>query len=135
MRKVQAQSIRIALRDAVSPVIYRRGVEYYREGLVERWWRDDQNGLLVITGEVRGSKRYEVTLEFDVDNEDLIEVSCSCPYDDVCKHIVALGLTFADSLEQEDKPRTAPTSRETDEWRGTAGGCPGLCKTLAQVHD
>ncbi|RPH37553.1 hypothetical protein EHM92_02380, partial [bacterium] len=105
---VSAHTIRDALRDITSPVIYRRGVEYYRDGLVERWQVEEEDGFLFVTGKVRGSKRYEVTLEFDTENEVFGELWCSCPYDEICKHIVALGLEYADSLEKEDKPARRP---------------------------
>ncbi len=71
------------LRHASSTEIFKRGKEYWHRGRVEAI-RQKGNYLEV---NVRGSKRYTVTLH--VDNKKLI-AGCTCPYEgEQCKHVVA----------------------------------------------
>jgi len=91
--------IRRALRQKAESHIYSRGLDYWRSGQVRKWSAHNSDGILVITGKVEGGEIYEVALEFDVEKEKFIKLSCDCPYWDVCKHEVAIGLAFADSLE------------------------------------
>lgn len=55
-----------------------------------------------IAGTVRGSENYDVSFVYDPQNEEFEEADCSCPYGAICKHIVALGLAYAESLSQHE---------------------------------
>jgi hypothetical protein len=105
---VLAHRIRSALRRIAGPLIYARGEDYYLTDSVEFWRRKDGDPVVDITGKVRGTRLYNVTLGFDVHNEEFVAFWCSCPYEDVCKHIVAMGLAFAASLEEEEAPIRHP---------------------------
>ena len=70
---------------------YQRGQYYYDSGAVISLWQRGQNLQALVSGsEV---KPYRVAIDFN--QENLENVSCSCPYDyeGWCKHIVAVLLT------------------------------------------
>ena len=71
-----------------SATIYRRGVEYYREGRVHLRVRDEHELVSVVDGE----ELYNVGVHFD-DEGRVTDSFCTCPYfrtmDCTCKHIVA----------------------------------------------
>lgn len=94
------KTIQQALHDATEPQIYSRGVDYFRRGRVLRWQasEDQEEGTIIVTARVRGSEMYTVALGFDTRDAVFSDLDCSCPYGDACKHIVAVGLTFAESL-------------------------------------
>lgn len=103
-------TFRRALRNAVESHIYGRGQQYYRDGLVGEWSSSEtaaKAGILRISGQVIGGDIYDVTLNFDVEHEEFTELTCTCPYWDACKHSVALGLAFADSLQKDFTPPAA----------------------------
>lgn len=94
--------IQQALEDETEPQIYSRGVAYFQSGRVLQWQADDdqEENAIMITGEVRGSEMYTVVLGFHIREAVFFNLDCSCPYGDVCKHIIAVGLTFAESLRK-----------------------------------
>ena len=102
---LDSRSVIRALKSEAEPHIYARGRDYIRRRLVKEWSAEEgEDGQSVeVTGRVRGSDLYEVTLNFAFNGEDC-SFECSCPYDDTCKHIVALGLTFAQSMGNEQEP-------------------------------
>ncbi len=82
-------------------VIYRRGREYYTRGLVKEVSFDtSQNTVSAI---VKGGEKYSVRI-FSEDDE--VKGSCSCPYEDVCKHIIAV-MIFISEKGIEEKPESA----------------------------
>jgi len=107
------KSAQQALRNEVTSNIYSRGVGYFRAGKVKKWSteEDGTNGTIIVTGAVRGAELYEVVLTYDPLENVFTALDCSCPYEASCKHAVALGLAFADSL-LGDHPKT-PRIRET----------------------
>ena len=94
------KTIQRALKNETEPHIYSRGVSYFQGGRVLQWQAgdDQEDDTINITGKVRGSDMYTVIMEFDTRDETFVDLVCTCPYGDVCKHIVAVGLTFAESL-------------------------------------
>jgi uncharacterized Zn finger protein len=86
-RSLQADDI----RDCCSPAIYRRGEEYFEEDAVERITYNDTKTLLKAT--VCGGDDYTVTIAL---RDGEVSGSCTCPYGDECKHIVATLLCAAD---------------------------------------
>ncbi len=75
-----------------------RGREYFFDGKVRDLAHlDEKAGQVLVTGRVMGSKWYIVTLRIDSEHDKITRYSCSCPYDlgGACKHIVALGLAYA----------------------------------------
>lgn len=80
--------------------IYHRGESYYRSGHVEslKAFTTKNEGQLALRGEVVGSDDYHVSFVFDLKNGQFNRFDCSCPYGANCKHEVALGLEFLESL-------------------------------------
>ncbi len=93
------------------PIIYKRGLDYYKQELVELVSFDiyRQNAEFI----VKGTEDYKVQFYDFLTGE--ITALCSCPYaltNTYCKHIIAAGLTLKELLEnelskyQEDIPKT-----------------------------
>ena len=81
---------------------WQRGSAYYQDGYVSQICQRGQS----ITAQVRGSRSYRVTVNFDA--EGLSSAGCSCPYDwgGYCKHIVA---TLLMCLHQPQKVQLRPS--------------------------
>ena len=81
---------------------WQRGLVYYQDGCVNQICQRGQS----ITAQVRGSRSYRVTVNFDA--EGLSSASCSCPYDwgGYCKHIVA---TLLICLHEPHKVQLCPS--------------------------
>ena len=83
----------------VDSKIYRRGLDYYRSGMVECV---DWDGSYA-TAEVCGSEEnpYLVEIGFSDDGE-IEDWSCDCPYEwgPVCKHVVAALLALRRDSEK-----------------------------------
>jgi superfamily II DNA or RNA helicase len=94
-----AKQIKAALHEASASHIYHRGWEYAHDGHVThgQFAEDPSSGTLRLEGIVRGTRSYEAVVIFDAKRGGLKEYQCSCPYDNICKHIIALGLAFADA--------------------------------------
>lgn len=120
-----SKDIKQALKNEVESRIYSRGSGYFRDGQVRKMSikNDKKDGaLIVISGEVEGSETYDVALEYDAENNEFWEMECTCPYGDTCKHMVALGLAFADWVEKNPQEaealaegKTAKALKQTDE--------------------
>jgi uncharacterized Zn finger protein len=67
--------------------IYLRGVEYFNSHLVKNVEYSPDENMLKAT--VKGGEKYNV--EIFEHNKEILG-SCTCPYEGVCKHIVALLL-------------------------------------------
>jgi len=92
--KISEQTI----RRLCSPVIYKRGVEYFNEGRVHLKKKEQQSVTAVIDGEAV----YSTSIKFS-DEGSVDYCFCTCPYFEtmgsVCKHIVAAALQFKSELE------------------------------------
>lgn len=75
------------IRKSCSATIYKRGMEYFREGRVHLRKREDN----LITAVVDGDELYNVQIKLD--DEGIADCFCTCPYyetmNSMCKHIVA----------------------------------------------
>ncbi|MCI5604928.1 MAG: DEAD/DEAH box helicase [Clostridia bacterium] len=75
------------IKKSCSSTIYKRGMEYFREGRVHLRKREDK----LITAVVDGDELYNVQIKLDDDN--ITDFFCTCPYyetmNTMCKHIVA----------------------------------------------
>lgn len=98
---ITSSDVRKSIRQSANSRIYSRGLQYYKYGNVKKWSavQDKHGHVIVIGGEVRGSDLYDVSMAFNVDELEIDDISCTCPYGGICKHVVALGLTYANSLE------------------------------------
>lgn len=92
------------LRQLVSPEIFRRGAGYHQAGRVHHLLREG-NG---ITASVLGQELYRTRLQL----VSPYHSSCTCPYEDTCKHVVALGLAWLDRERKPvDRARTSSASQ------------------------
>lgn len=115
---ISKKVFRKALKRAAQPRIFSRGLWYFRYGRVKEWSaKEDATGKAwIITGKVKGGRIYDVSLGYDPEAEKFFDVACACPYEGVCKHIVALGLAFAESLNEQVKSvEVSRTKSATDE--------------------
>ncbi|MCD8166348.1 MAG: SWIM zinc finger family protein [Bacteroides sp.] len=78
----------------------KRGELYFEQGYVGRIRKID-SGTYEAT--VRGSDDYAV--EIELENDQVIDYFCDCPYDfgPVCKHIVAVLFALRESKEENDE--------------------------------
>lgn len=79
---------------------YERGLEYYRNGMVDDLLISQEDDRYHLTCTVRGSSVYQVSLYISAQGlEGGVAAYCSCPrFQDVhiCKHIAAAMLAFSD---------------------------------------
>ncbi|MBR3315412.1 MAG: DEAD/DEAH box helicase [Atopobiaceae bacterium] len=117
-----AQSGMIAAikREAALASTYARGSELFRLGEVSSVTSapdPDLPGIINVTGKVWGSSSepYSVMVVFDFDNDLVYDHVCDCPahakYDGMCKHSVALALTYLASRGYSGMPQ--PTKGAT----------------------
>lgn len=75
------------IRKSCSSTIYKRGMEYFREGRVHLKKREEK----LITSLVDGDELYNVQIKLD--DNGITDFFCTCPYyetmNSMCKHIVA----------------------------------------------
>jgi uncharacterized Zn finger protein len=92
--------------------IYHRGKEYYKSGTVnEAAYNSTKTSLKTV---VEGNSNYTVKITLE-DGE--VSGSCTCPYDDVCKHIVATLLYAIDSdSEFEIIPESKSEENQTKQY-------------------
>lgn len=85
------------IRNRSTDAVFERGETYRSEGRIQHL---DRFGDLV-TATVRGSKLYDVTVEFCGRS---IDTQCTCPYDGSgdCKHVVAVLLGIAASPPRDE---------------------------------
>ena len=114
-----------AIRRSCSATIYKRGMEYFREGRVHLKKRSDS----LITAVVDGENMYNVSVQLD-DNGSITDSFCTCPYYETmhstCKHIVA-ALRQRMAEQEEDSGLLS-----SDENNRIA---VGLCRSFAGKPD
>jgi hypothetical protein len=83
------------IRDCCTSAIYKRGEDYFDSGAILRLTFNKEKTLLRAT--VEGDEEYTVTLKLA---DGKVSGACTCPYAEVCKHIVATIL-YANDDESE----------------------------------
>lgn len=86
-----------ALEDWAGEKIFKRGKDYFLKNRVSNLVVADDAKLLATVG---GSRNY--ISSFYLDENDGLTGECTCPYDDICKHIVAVALA-ARAILQENR--------------------------------
>ncbi|MBP2639078.1 MAG: Bacterial helicase associated [Firmicutes bacterium] len=98
--------------EAALTTSYSKGLACYRAGDVKklrffptgRWFE----------ARVKGSKWYDITIDFD-ENHELLHYSCTCPayynYEGACKHIVAVLKAIQNNWHHYFRPLPAPMTR------------------------
>ncbi|HEM49006.1 MAG TPA: hypothetical protein ENO27_02230, partial [Caldithrix sp.] len=91
------------LKNRVPDIIFKQGLDYFKEGRVKiKQW-----DTFSVLASVQGTYPYIVRLSAD---ERTFEATCTCPYNYTCKHAVAVALKVIDeqtSKEQEIKADSA----------------------------
>jgi non-specific serine/threonine protein kinase len=73
------------LRERVPEIIFKQGLDYYKQGRVKITNHDHSS----VIASVQGSNLYVVRLTADT---RLFESVCTCPHNYICKHVVAVAL-------------------------------------------
>lgn len=94
------------LEDWAGEIIFHRGTEYFMKKRVSDLAVTKDARLLAT---VAGTRKYVSALYLDGDGEPAGD--CTCPYDGVCKHIVALALAAREALLQK---KTLPLCDDLD---------------------
>ena len=100
----QAQLLQQSLREYSNSVIFRRGETYFKEQRVSGVkYRQGEGDRIEVTGSVKGSRIYKATVTVHTSDYSVSDVGCNCPYaaEDVCKHIIALGLFVVEALTND----------------------------------
>ena len=72
----------------VGKTIFDRGVQYAQNGRVVDLLVDPSEGISAL---VEGNDTYEVAIS---EGNQQLEFHCDCPYEGICKHIVAVLLCY-----------------------------------------
>jgi superfamily II DNA or RNA helicase len=122
-----------AVQEASSEPVYRRGIQYYRRKKVLKYEETDSGES--VEALVIGSEPQPYKVVVTLDGQGAFKAECSCPYfEEVCKHSVAVLLTFIAKrhpgmrfdLSEPERPRDgaeekAPKAKELlDDPRGAA---------------
>ncbi len=84
------------LKDRVPDIIFRQGMDYYKDGRVKiKQWDN-----LSVLASVQGTYPYIVRLSVD---ERSFDATCTCPYNYVCKHAVAVALKVIEDQAVTDQ--------------------------------
>ena len=107
---INANALQKSLESDTDREVYLRALDYSKRNLVRKWSvkEDAVHETIMVTGEVRGTFLYRAMIEFDTKNQAVCAHSCDCPYDDeeCCKHSIALGLAYIQSLENNKTKET-----------------------------
>ncbi len=94
------------LKDRVPDIIFKQGLEYYKQGRVKIKQMDNMSVLAT----VQGTYPYIVRLTM---NDQSFESTCTCPYNYTCKHVVAVALKIIEEQNmQEDE-----SAQGAQDWR------------------
>ncbi|MBN2423756.1 MAG: SNF2 helicase associated domain-containing protein [Calditrichaceae bacterium] len=94
------------LKNRVPDIIFRQGLEYFKEGRVQiKQW---DNFSVLAT--VQGTYPYVVRLTAD---ERSFDATCTCPYNYICKHAVAVALKLIEDQTSAEQAKTTDAAN----WR------------------
>ncbi len=93
------------MRERVPEIIFKQGLEYYKNGKVRitNW---DHSSVIA---SVQGTHPYVVRLS---SSDRFFEAVCTCPYNYVCKHAVAAALAVIEDWGHEDEMEPSSNWRE-----------------------
>ncbi|PIQ68998.1 MAG: hypothetical protein COV91_01225 [Candidatus Taylorbacteria bacterium CG11_big_fil_rev_8_21_14_0_20_46_11] len=95
-----AKQMERKLRGYFESHIFARGKDYFQSGAVDTLAvLKQKDATIQVKATVYGSEEYETSLTFDPKGSSFSDFECTCPYDDLCKHAVALGLAFIEQHE------------------------------------
>ncbi|MGM0549114.1 MAG: SWIM zinc finger family protein, partial [Bacillota bacterium] len=86
------------IKNLVSNKIYKRGIDYYQQGLVLQYRiKKIEANLYQISAQVSGDKKYNVRAKVSLSETEVeFDSHCDCPYDweSYCKHEIAVLYKF-----------------------------------------
>lgn len=99
------------LEQTVDPVIFERGLAYYKAGSVVDLHEDNTGQW---DASVLGSEEYFTSVVLE--GSEVVEAECDCPYDwgRVCKHMVAVLLAVRERIQinaSKPKPKKKPRAK------------------------
>jgi uncharacterized Zn finger protein len=95
------------LEDWAGEASLERGRRYFKGGHVSNLAKSPDGTLLAT---VQGTQRYTTAVEW-VGGEEVLEGRCTCPIGGVCKHSIAVVLSYLNAVEKE---RPVPTAGPDD---------------------
>ncbi|MEJ2544035.1 MAG: DEAD/DEAH box helicase [Calditrichaceae bacterium] len=94
------------LKNRVPDIIFKQGLDYFKEGRVKiKQW-----DTFSVLASVQGTYPYIVRLSTD---ERTFDATCTCPYNYTCKHAVAVALKVIDNQTSKEQETTSDTAN----WR------------------
>lgn len=94
------------LKDRVPDIIFKQGLDYFKEGRVKiKQWDN-----FSVLASVQGTYPYIVRLSAD---ERSFDATCTCPYNYICKHAVASALKVIDDQSASEQAETTDSTN----WR------------------
>ncbi len=94
------------LKDRVPEIIFKQGLEYFKEGRVKiKQWDN-----ISVLATVQGTYPYIVRLTL---NDQSFESTCTCPYNYTCKHVVAVALKVIEEQNEQEHE----DEQSTQNWR------------------
>jgi uncharacterized Zn finger protein len=127
------------LDDWAGSRIAARGKTYHQEGCVKDLAKTEAGGLVAW---VTGTEQYATLVEFD--NEKRLEAGCTCPYDGVCKHAVAIVLEYLQRLKNgkpvakirsDDERLRRLQNSDEEEWEDEADVRQAAVHEAIAAHD
>jgi len=99
---IASEKIQEQLLNVVPYRVFQRGQQYYEKKTSVRDIIIEKNGnlSLIISATVRGTELYTVDFSFSLQDGVFDLEDCTCPFEETCKHSVALVLVFADIYAQ-----------------------------------
>lgn len=97
------------IRNRTSGTTYNKGKAIYNSNKILEFNVIEEEELDIIEATVKGSGRskYEVAIEYDVNDGNIGEASCECPafysYSGICKHCVAVLMEYKDYQETYER--------------------------------
>lgn len=92
------------LKDKVPDIIFRQGLDYFKDGRVKIKQMDN----LSVMATVQGTYPYVVKLSIDGNS---FTSTCTCPYKYICKHAVSVALkVIEDQSTAEEETEETPTN-------------------------
>ncbi|RJQ35659.1 hypothetical protein C4568_00515 [Candidatus Parcubacteria bacterium] len=99
------EALREELASMADSGIYARGRRYAQSGKVRSVKERTEGDEVSVEATVRGSQAYKTEMSYDARSGVITAYECTCPYDgDLCKHVVALGLAYADAVDARGAP-------------------------------
>ena len=96
------------IKNRVPDIIFKQGMDYFKDNRVKIKKMDNVSVIAAVTGTIQ--EPYIVKIQKE---NGIFSSSCTCPYNYVCKHAVAVALKVIDEQAGKEEAET----EETTDWR------------------